>query len=309
MVGSAVVRRLSSEDCEILTVDRSSVDLRRQSEVEDWMAEYRPQAVVLAAGRVGGIHANSTYPADFIFDNLAIEANVIHGAWRTGVEKLLFLGSSCIYPKFAPQPLTESALLTGSLEPTNEWYAVAKIAGIKLCQAYRRQHGCDFVSAMPTNLYGPGDNFDAMSSHVAASLLAKIHLAKETGADTVEVWGSGTPLREFLYVNDLADAIIFLLRHYSDEPPINVGTGNEVMIVTLAEMLAGIVGWQGKFVHDLSKPDGTPRKVMDVSALSALGWQATTPLRKGFEATYHWYRQTGIENVRGGATLLQEAAT
>jgi len=308
MVGSAVVRRLSHEDCEILTVDRAAMDLRRQSQVEDWMAEHRPDAVILAAGKVGGIHANNTYPADFIYDNLAIEANVIHGAWRTQVAKLLFLGSSCIYPKFAPQPLTESALLTGPLEPTNEWYAIAKIAGIKLCQAYRRQHCCDFISAMPTNLYGPGDNFDPMSSHVAASLLAKIHRAKETDADTVVIWGSGTPRREFLYVNDLADAVVFLLRHYSDEPPINVGTGDEVMIVTLAEMLADVVGWRGKFIFDRSKPDGTPRKVMDVSALSALGWHATTPLREGFEATYRWYRQTGAENVRGGSKIVHETA-
>jgi len=308
MVGSAVVRRLRVEDCEILTVGRSDVDLRRQTEVEKWMAEYRPDAVVVAAGKVGGIFANSNYPAEFIYDNLMIEANVIHSSWVTGVSKLLFLGSSCIYPKLAPQPLQENALLTGPLEPTNEWYAIAKIAGIKLCQAYRREHGCDFISAMPTNLYGVGDNFDPMGSHVAPSLMSKIHKAKLEGAETVEIWGSGTPKREFLYVDDLADAIVFLLRHYSDEPPINVGTGEEIMILTLAELLADVIGWGGRFHYDRSKPDGTPRKVLDVSALSNLGWRAKTPLSEGFKKTYEWYQEVGPENVRGGAQMLQAAA-
>jgi GDP-L-fucose synthase len=308
MVGSAVVRRLASEDCEILTVERAQVDLRRQSQVEDWMAEHRPDAVILAAGKVGGLLANKSYPADFIYDNIAIETNVIHGAWLTGVAKLLFLGSSCIYPKLAPQPISENALLTGPLEPTNEWYAIAKIAGIKLCQAYRRQHGCDFISAMPTNLYGPGDNFDPMGSHVAPSLMAKIHRAKLEGAETVEIWGTGTPRREFLYVDDLADAVVFLLRHYSDEPAINVGTGEEVMILSLAELLADVIGWRGQFHYDRSKPDGTPRKVLDVSALSTLGWRARTSLRDGFETTYRWYQQTGAENVRGAVPVAQAAA-
>ena len=308
MVGSAVVRRLARENCEVLTVDRSVVDLRRQLEVEEWMAENRPDAVILAAGKVGGIMANNTYPADFIYDNLVIEANVIHSSWMTGVAKLLFLGSSCIYPKFAPQPLSESALLTGPLEPTNEWYAIAKIAGIKLCQAYRRQHGRDFVSAMPTNLYGPGDNFDSMGSHVAPSLMSKIHRAKLENAQTVEIWGTGMPRREFLYVNDLADAVVFLLKHYSDEPAINVGTGDEVTILALAEMLAEVIGWSGRFHCDKTKPDGTPRKVLDVSALAALGWKAQTSLLDGFTETYRWYQQVGAENVRGGAQISQPAA-
>ncbi len=296
MAGSAIVRRLASEDCELLAVGRQEVDLRRQAEVEAWMAKTRPQAVFVAAATVGGILANSTRPGEFLYDNLAIETNVVHAAWKTGVEKLLLLGSSCIYPRLAPQPMTEEALLTGPLEPTNEWYAIAKIAGIKLCQAYRRQYGCDFVSAMPTNLYGPGDSYDPESSHVAAAMQVKVHRAKATGARQVEIWGSGSPRREFLYVDDLADALVFLMKHYSAEPHINVGTGIDITVRELAELVARISGWQGEFVYDPSKPDGMPRKVMDVSRLKALGWQARMPLEEGFRTAYAWY----VANAAGG---------
>lgn len=289
MAGSAIVRRLASEDCEILTVGRAEVDLRRQAETEDWLAEARPEAVFLAAATVGGILANDTRPAEFLYDNLAIEANIIHGAYKAGVRKLLFLGSSCIYPRLAPQPISEDALLTGPLEPTNEWYAVAKIAGIKLCQAYRRQYGCDFISAMPTNLYGPGDNYDLVSSHVVAALMVKIHTAKAAGTDAVEVWGTGTPRREFLYVDDLADALIFLMTRYSGEAHLNVGTGTDVTIRELAATIARVVGYSGEFRFDPSKPDGTPRKVMDVSRLAAMGWTASTGLEDGLRKAYDWY--------------------
>jgi len=289
MAGSAIVRRLASEQCEVLTATRQEVDLRRQAEVEAWIAAKRPHAIFIAAATVGGILANSTRPAEFVYDNLAIETNIIHGAWKAGVEKLLLLGSSCIYPRMAPQPLVEEALLSGPLEPTNEWYAIAKIAGIKLYQAYRRQYGCDYISAMPTNLYGPGDNYELASSHVVAALQVKIHQAKTRGAKSVEVWGSGTPRREFLYVDDLADAAIFLMKNYSDEPHINVGTGTDVTINELAAMIARVAGYQGTFVHDTSKPDGTPRKVMDVSRLRKLGWTAKMPLEEGLERAYRWY--------------------
>jgi GDP-L-fucose synthase len=297
MVGSSVVRRLEREDCEILTVDRGQADLRRQAEVEIWMADAKPDVVVLAAATVGGIHANSTRPAEFIYDNLVIETNIIHAAHQVGVNRLLFLGSSCIYPRLAPQPMKEDALLTGPLEPTNEWYAVAKIAGIKLCQAYRRQYGRDYISAMPTNLYGYGDNFDLQQGHVAAALLAKIHRATVENAPAVELWGTGAPLREFLFVDDLADALVFLLRHYSDEPHINVGSGQEISIRDLAVMLADIAGFKGEFQFDTSKADGTPRKLMDNGRLAALGWSAPTSLREGFERAYHWY----VEQLERGA--------
>jgi len=303
MVGSAVVRRLTREGCEILTADRGELDLRRQSPVEEWMDAKRPDAVVLAAGRVGGIFANSSQPADFIYDNLAIATNVIQAARQSGVARLLYLGSSCIYPKLAPQPLTESALLTGPLEPTNQWYAVAKIAGIKLCQAYRLQHGCDFISAMPTNLYGPGDNFDPMNSHVAPGLMARIHQARVDGAGSVQIWGSGMPRRDFLHVDDLADAAVFLLRHYSGDLPVNIGTGLDVSVLELAELLAEVIGWSGRFDFDLSKPDGAPRKVLDTCVLKALGWTAGTSLRDGLSTTYRWYRRAGAGNVRGGAQV------
>ncbi|NYZ25041.1 GDP-L-fucose synthase [Azospirillum sp. ROY-1-1-2] len=297
MAGSAIVRRLEREDCEILTVGRDRVDLRRQEAVEGWMADARPDAVFLAAATVGGIHANDTRPAEFLYDNLVIETNIIHGAWKAEVGKLVFLGSSCIYPRMAPQPMAEDQLLTGPLEPTNQWYAVAKIAGIKLCQAYRRQYGCDFISAMPTNLFGAGDNFDLQQGHVAAALLAKIHRAKVTGADTVELWGTGTPLREFLFVDDLADALVFLAERYSGEEHVNVGTGVETSIRGLAELLAEVIGWRGEFRFDTSRPDGTPRKLMDVSRLTAMGWTAPTSLRDGFAQAYRWY----VDHLDSGA--------
>ena len=293
MVGAALVRRLAREDCEIVTAGRAEVDLRRQAEVEDWLAETKPQAVVVAAAKVGGILANDSRPADFIYDNLAIETNVIHAAWRCQVEKLLFLGSSCIYPREAPQPIPEDALLTGPLEPTNEWYAVAKIAGLKLCQAYRRQHGCDFITAMPTNLYGPGDNFDLTTSHVAAALMRKAHEAKIAGDAALAVWGSGRPRREFLYVDDLADALVFLLQHYSDGAPVNVGVGKDIAIGELAQLIAEVVGFEGGLAFDPSKPDGTPRKLLDVSRLIALGWAPSTALRDGLAATYRWFCENG----------------
>ena len=292
MAGSAIVRRLAAENCEVLTVPRSDVDLRDGAAVRKWMVAQRPHAVFLAAAKVGGIHANSQRPAEFLYDNLAIEANVIDAAHRCAVEKLLFLGSSCIYPRLAPQPLVESALLTGPLEPTNEWYAIAKIAGIKLCQAYRRQYGCDFISAMPTNLYGRGDNYDLESGHVAAALQVKIHNARMRNEPTVTLWGTGTPMREFLYVDDLADALVFMMKHYAGESHLNVGTGEEITILDLAKLIARIVGYQGSFVLDTEKPDGTPRKVMDVGRLTALGWCATTPLEEGFRAAYQAYLES-----------------
>jgi len=298
MAGSAIVRRLAHERCEVLTATRGELDLRRQADVEAWMAHARPQAIFMAAATVGGIHANATRPAVFLYDNLAIETNVIHAAWKVGVERLLFLGSSCIYPRMAPQPMTEDAMLTGPLEPTNEWYAVAKITGIKLCQAYRRQYGCDFVSAMPTNLYGPGDNYDLQQGHVAAALQVKIHRAKATGAAHVDVWGTGTPRREFLFVDDLADALVFMMKNYSGEQHLNVGTGKDITIRELAELIAGIADYSGSFVYDPTKPDGTPRKVMDVSKLARLGWRAPTPLEEGFRRAYRWY----VENVAKAVT-------
>ena len=289
MVGSAVVRRLERSGAEILTAGRETVDLTRQAAVEDWLASAKPDAVVLAAARVGGIVANASRPAEFIYENLAIETNVIHGAWRAGVKKLLFLGSTCIYPRLAPQPMPEDSLLTGPLEPTNEWYAIAKIAGIKLCQAYRRQHGARFISAMPTNLYGPGDNFDLESSHVAAALMVKVHRARLAGARSVEIWGSGEPRREFLHVDDCADACAFLLERYDDEGIVNIGVGRDLTIRELAETLARVIGWSGDFTYDRSKPDGTPRKLVDVARLSALGWRASIGLEDGLRRTYRWF--------------------
>jgi len=285
MVGAAVVRRLGSEPCSVLTAPRE-VDLREQAAVREWFAANRPDAVVIAAAKVGGILANDTYPADFLYDNLMIEANLIEAARRAGAEKLLFLGSSCIYPKMAPQPLSEDALLTGPLEPTNEWYAVAKIAGIKLCQAYRRQHGCDFISAMPTNLYGPGDKYDLKGSHVLPALIRKAHEAKAAGAESLEVWGTGTPRREFLHVDDLADACVFLLRNYSGAEHVNVGCGSDLTIDELARLVCGVVGFEGRLEFLTDKPDGTPRKLLDTSRLSALGWQPRIGLAEGLAATY-----------------------
>ncbi|MGC2855612.1 GDP-L-fucose synthase [Novispirillum sp. DQ9] len=289
MVGAAVARRLEREPCEILTAGREVVDLTRQADVESWMADHRPEVVVLAAARVGGIHANDTYPAQFLHDNLAIELNVIEAARRVGVEKLLFLGSSCIYPREAAQPITEDALLTGPLEPTNEWYAIAKIAGVKLCQAYRKQYGCDFISAMPTNLFGPGDNFHPANSHVPAALLRRFHEARATGADSVTVWGTGQPRREFLWVDDLADACVTLLERYSDAAPVNVGTGRDLPIADFAAAVARTVGYTGRLEFDTSRPDGTPRKVLDVSCLAALGWTAPTTLEDGLKRYYAWF--------------------
>jgi GDP-L-fucose synthase len=291
MVGSALVRRLEREGCELLLANRQECDLGRQDQVERWMGRVRPQAVIVAAARVGGILANDRYPAEFLYDNLMIEANVIHTARRIQVEKLLFLGSSCIYPKHAPQPMSEDCLLTGPLEPTNQWYAIAKIAGIKLCQAYRRQWGCDFISAMPTNLYGPGDNFDLMSSHVVPALIAKMHAAKIAGADEVEIWGTGRPRREFLHVDDLADACVHLLRVYSDELHVNVGCGRDLTIAELAEKVRAVVGFEGRLRYNAERPDGTPRKLLDTSRLSALGWQPKIALDDGLAGAYRWYRE------------------
>jgi GDP-L-fucose synthase len=289
MVGSALLRRLQQEDCTLITADRREVDLRNQSAVEALLERERPQAVFLAAARVGGILENATKPADFIYDNLLIEANLIEAARRVGVEKLLFLGTSCIYPRLAPQPIPEDALLTGPLEPTNQPYAIAKIAGIEMCAAYRRQHGCDFISVMPTNLYGPGDNFDRTASHVLPALLRRTHEARVTGAESVTIWGSGTPLREFLHVDDLADACVFLMKTYSDAGLVNIGSGDELSIRALAELIADVVGFRGRFEFDQTKPDGTPRKRLDLSRLHGLGWKHRIDLKSGVGNTYRWY--------------------
>ncbi|MFC3100246.1 GDP-L-fucose synthase [Altererythrobacter lauratis] len=291
MVGSAIVRRLAGEGCEVLTSERS-VDLREQALVREWFAANRPDAVIVAAAKVGGILANDTYPAEFLYDNLMIEANVIEAARQVGVEKLLFLGSSCIYPKLAPQPIPEDALLTGPLEPTNEWYAIAKIAGIKLCQAYRRQYGCDYISAMPTNLYGPGDNFDLNSSHVLPALIRKAHEAKLAGAPSIEIWGTGTPRREFLHVDDLADGCIFLLKNYSGESHVNLGSGTDLPIIELAQMVCEVVGFAGSITKDESKPDGTPRKLMSGDMIAAMGWRPRIALRDGIADAYRAYLST-----------------
>jgi GDP-L-fucose synthase len=289
MVGSALVRRLAQEACELVTVEREKLDLRRQADTEDWLADARPDAVFLAAARVGGIAANDQRPAEFLYDNLAIAANVIHAAWRTGVRKLLFLGSSCIYPRMAAQPIREDGLLTGPLESTNQWYAVAKIAGLRMCDAYRRQYRCDFISAMPTNLYGPGDNFDLASSHVVAALMRKAHEAKLAGEDAVVVWGTGRPRREVLFVDDAADALVFLMRHYSAEATVNVGIGRDRTVADLARRVAEVVGFDGRLAFDHEKPDGTPRKLLDISRMRALGWQPTTALDEGLRRTYDWF--------------------
>ncbi len=289
MVGSALIRRLASEDCEIIIAGRDTLDLLDQTQTHAWLAENKPDVVFLAAAKVGGIWANDTYPADFLYDNLMIETNVIHGSYLAGVEKLVFLGSSCIYPKMAEQPMKEEALLTGPLEETNQWYAIAKIAGIKMCQAYRRQYGCDFISAMPTNLFGAGDNYDEKGSHVVAALIQKAHRAKLAGDSSMELWGTGTPLREFLFVDDLADALVFLLKNYSDEPHINVGSGVEHSIRELAETIAKVIGFDGEFIFDTSKPDGTPRKLMDSTRLGNMGWKADTSLELGLKSAYQWY--------------------
>jgi GDP-L-fucose synthase len=293
MVGSALMRRLAQENCELVTADRRTLDLSDQGATERFLMQTRPNAVFLAAARVGGIHANSTYPADFIADNLAIALNVIRGSFKAGVGKLLNLGSSCIYPKLAPQPMVEEMLLTGPLEPTNEWYAIAKIAAIKLCEAFRKQHGADFVSVMPTNLYGPGDNYHPANSHVPAALIRRFHEAKLAGAPAVTVWGTGTPRREFLSADDLADASVFVMKHYSDMGFLNVGTGEDVTIAEFARLVGEVVGYQGKIAFDPSRPDGTPRKLLDVTKLKALGWSPKVPLREGLAAAYADFQANG----------------
>ena len=286
MVGSAIARRLAGIPCEIITADRSMLDLERQEQVETFLAARRPDVVIVAAAKVGGIHANDAYPAEFISDNLAIARNTIHTSYKIGVRKLLFLGSSCIYPKLAHQPMREDELLTGPLEPTNQWYAVAKIAGVKLCQAYRRQYGADFISVMPTNLYGVGDNYHPENSHVVAALIRRFHEARQHRAPSVTVWGTGKPLREFLFVDDLADACTFVLEHYSDEQHVNIGSGEELTIAQFAELVAEVVDYRGKLVFDPSRPDGVPRKLLDSGKLTALGWRAATPLRAGLTRAY-----------------------
>jgi GDP-L-fucose synthase len=296
MVGSAIVRRLQSVDCEVVVVGREAVDLRRQADVERWMAKEKPDTVFLAAATVGGILANDTRPAEFLYDNLAIESNVIEAAYRAGVKKLLFLGSSCIYPRLAAQPMREDALLTGQLEPTNQWYAIAKIAGLMMCRGYRRQYGCDFISAMPTNLYGPGDNFDLSSSHVIPALIAKADSAKRSNARILSVWGTGAPQREFMYVDDLADALVFLMQNCSQEEHVNLGVGYDVTIKQLAEMISRTVGFEGKLKFDSAKPDGTPRKLLDSSVLQLMGWKPKTDLETGLRETYRWYGEHETAN-------------
>lgn len=293
MVGSAVVRRLASEHCTVLTADRRELDLTKEEATLKWLQDNRPEVVVHAAAKVGGIAANSNFPVDFLCDNLAVELNVIRASHTIGVRRLLFLGSSCIYPKHAKQPIAESELLTGPLEPTNEWYAIAKIAGLKMCQAYRRQYGDDFISAMPTNLYGRGDNYHPDHSHVPAALIRRFHEAKLANAPSVSVWGTGTPLREFLNVDDFADACVFLLKHYSNDLPINVGSGDELSIADFARTVADVVGYRGELVFDTSKPDGTPRKLLDSSRIREHGWRPNTALRSGLVMAYDDFLQSG----------------
>jgi GDP-L-fucose synthase len=292
MVGSAIVRRLAREHCDVITADRNTVDLKDQRATLAWLSDTKPDAVFVAAARVGGILANESYPAEFLYDNLMIEANVIEAAHRADVSKLLFLGSSCIYPKFAPQPIPEEALLTGPLEPTNEWYAIAKIAGIKLCEAYRKQYGRDFNAAMPTNLYGPGDNFDLNTSHVIPALIRKTHEAKLRGDKSLTIWGTGTPRREFLHVDDCADACVHLMKVYSGESHINIGSGEDITILELAELVCDVVGFEGGIERDLSKPDGTPRKLMSGEKIRQTGWRPEIALPEGLRTSYAWFVQS-----------------
>lgn len=296
MAGGAIWRRLASEECERIGVGHADLDMTRQKETEEYLAAVRPDAMFVAAAKVGGIMANATRPAEFLYENLAIETNLIHAAKVVGVQKLMFLGSSCIYPRLAPQPMPEEALLTGPLEPTNEGYAIAKIAGIKMCDYYRRQYGCDFISAMPTNLYGPGDRYDPINGHVVAALIMKVHEAKATGGSTITLWGTGTPRREFLFTEDLADAVVFMMKNYSDCGHLNVGTGTDITIRELAEATAAAAGWKGEIAYDDTKPDGMPRKVMDVSRLRTLGWSAKTDMAAGLKTAYDWY----VANKVGG---------
>jgi GDP-L-fucose synthase len=304
MVGSAVVRRLASEHCKVLTATREEVDLTRQAEVERFVRDARPDAIVLAAAKVGGILVNDTYPADFLYENLLIETSVFGAAHANDVNRLLFLGSSCIYPRLAPQPIEEEALLTGPLEPTNEWYAVAKIAGIKLAQAFRKQHGRDYISAMPTNLYGPGDNFDLTSSHVLPALIRKAHEAKVSGAKSITLWGTGTPRREFLHVDDCADALVFLLKTYSGSEHVNVGSGDDLSILELTQLVCRIVGYEGRIIHDQSKPDGTPRKLMNAAKLRRLGWVPKIGLEEGVRSTYLWFSEHELIGVKDSSRAV-----
>jgi len=291
MVGSAVCQKLSAQGAQVLVADRGELDLTNQGQVSQWMAQKKPQGVVLAAAKVGGIYANDTYPADFLYQNLMIEANVIHSAYENAVEKLLFLGSSCIYPKLAPQPMQEGCLLTSDLEPTNQWYAIAKIAGLKMCEAYHKQYGCNFISAMPTNLYGPGDTYSLKNSHVIPAMILKIHQAKVETQESVEIWGTGEPLREFLYIEDLADALVYIFQNFEGNPltgerHINVGTAQEVSIKELSQIIAQVVGYEGDFYFNSAYPNGTPRKLLDTSALNTLGWEPQHSLVQGLEKTY-----------------------
>jgi GDP-L-fucose synthase len=293
LVGSAICRRLLADGIEPIVADRASLDLTNQEAVDAWFSGHDIDQVYLAAAKVGGIHANDTYPAEFLRDNLVIQTNIIHAAWKSGVTKLLFLGSSCIYPKLAPQPMPEDSLLTGPLEPTNEWYAIAKIAGIKMCQAYRKQYGFDAISVMPTNLYGPHDNFDLETSHVLPALIRKFDEAKQGNVEQVTVWGTGTPRREFLHVDDLADACVYLMQNYSSDEIINVGWGKDLSIAELAETIRDVVGFEGEIIFDRDKPDGTPRKLLDTSRLTALGWRPTIALHDGIANTFDWYEKRG----------------
>ena len=290
LAGGAVLRRLSSEPCDILTVARNDLDLRRQQDTENWIAQNKPDAIILAAAMVGGIADNAARPGDFMYDNIMIQSNVIHAAAKSGAGKLVFLGSSCIYPREAQQPIREDMLMTGPLEPTNEAYALAKIAGIKLCQSYRRQHGCDFISIMPCNLYGPGDTYDTTRSHVIPAMIMKIEAARQSGAPDIELWGTGTPLREFMHVDDLADAVVFLLKNYSYDMPVNVGSGDEITISDLARTIADLCGYKGSIRFNPAHPDGTPRKIMDSSCLHAMGWQSRISLRDGLKTAIDDYR-------------------
>jgi GDP-L-fucose synthase len=296
LVGSAVVRALAREGYENLVVrTHEELDLKEQSAVRGFFHDAKPEVVIMAAARVGGIHANNSRPAEFLRDNLLMQDNVIDAAYRSGAGKFVFLGSSCIYPRMAPQPISEDSLLTGPLEPTNEWYAIAKIAGLKMCQAYRREFGFNAISLMPTNLYGPGDNFELQNSHVLPALIRKFHEAKNRGDDSVEIWGTGTPRREFLHVDDLADAVIFMLRNYEDEKIVNVGSGEDVTIRELAGLVMSAIGYRGTLNFDHSKPDGTPRKLLDVSRMNGLGWRPRIPLKAGIESTYAWFKQHAAE--------------
>jgi GDP-L-fucose synthase len=302
MVGAALVRRLTREGCELLTVERSALDLRSQVAVEHWIAATRPAVVFIAAATVGGIIANATRPVDFLYDNLAIATNIIHAAAKYDVRKLMFLGAACMYPRLAPQPMSEDALLEGSPEPTNEWYAVAKIAGVKLCEAYRRQHGCDFISAVPANLYGPGDRFDVEAGHVVPGLMMRSYQAKVRNEAELAVWGTGQARREFMHVDDCADALVFLMKSYSEDRPINVGTGEEVSIAELARKISQVVGYAGRLVFDKSKPDGIPRKLLNSSRILGLGWRPSISLDRGLAQTFDWYRQTKLDQRASVAT-------